>query len=79
MGCSGTFLAAPEQGQGLTPIVPHCSGSGPGPCPGTGHSQCDYTMRGTSKCHIKILDYLCCNYSKKLNFFSRPTSCRSKM
>ena len=26
----------------LTPIVPHCPGSGPSP--GTGHSQCDYTM-----------------------------------
>ena len=24
-----TFHTAPEQGQGLTPIVPHCSGSGP--------------------------------------------------
>ena len=39
----GTFHTAPGHGQGLTPIVPHCSTSGPGPCPGTGHSQCDYT------------------------------------
>ena len=39
-----TFYTAPEQGQGLTPIVPHCSGSGPSPCPGTRHSQCDYTV-----------------------------------
>ena len=38
-----TFHAAPEQGQGLTPIVPHCSGSGSSPCLGTEHSQCDYT------------------------------------
>ena len=47
MGCivlCGTFHTAPEQGQGLTPIVPHCSGSGPSPCPSTGHSQCDYTV-----------------------------------
>ena len=35
-----TFHIAPEQGQGPTPIVPHCSG----PCPGTGHNQCDYTV-----------------------------------
>ena len=45
MGCmvlSRTFHTAPEQGHGLTPIVLHFSG--PGPCPGTVHSQCDYTL-----------------------------------
>ena len=34
MGCMvlcRTFHIAPEQGQGPTPIVPHCSS--PGPCP----------------------------------------------
>ena len=30
-------------------IVPHCSGSGPGPCPGTGHNQCDYTITDTTE------------------------------
>ena len=41
-----TFHITPEQGRGsLTPIVPHCSGFGP--CPGTGHSQCDYSIRVT--------------------------------
>ena len=39
-----TFHIALEQGHGLTLIIPHCSGSGPGPCPGTGHSQCDNTI-----------------------------------
>ena len=39
-----TFDTALEQGQGPTPIVPHCSGSGPGACPGTGHSECDCTI-----------------------------------
>ena len=39
-----TFHTEPKQVQGLTPIVHHCSGSGPGPCPGTGHSECDYTI-----------------------------------
>ena len=34
-----TFHTAPEQGQGPTPIAPHCSGSDPSPCPGTGYSQ----------------------------------------
>ena len=29
-----TCHTAPDQGQGLTPIVPHCSGSGPCPSPG---------------------------------------------
>ena len=38
------FHTAPEQGQEPTPIVPYCSVSGPGLCPGTGHSQCDYTI-----------------------------------
>ena len=38
------FHTAPEQEQGPIPIVPHCSGSSPAPCPGTGHSQCDYTI-----------------------------------
>ena len=40
MGCMvvyGTFHSAPEQGQGPTPIVPHCSDPSPG------HSQCNYT------------------------------------
>ena len=37
-----TFDTTPEQGQGLTPIVPHCSGPGPSPC--TGRSQCYYTI-----------------------------------
>ena len=52
MGCMvlyRTFHTAPEQGQGLTPIVPYYSGSGPVSCPGTGHSQCDYTIRGGFK------------------------------
>ena len=40
-----TFHTAPEQGWGLTPVVPHCSGSSPGPCPGTGHNQCYTTNR----------------------------------
>ena len=31
-------------GQGQTPIHAYCSGSVPGPCPGTGHSQCDYAI-----------------------------------
>ena len=37
--------------QGATPIVPHCSGSGPAPahCPGTGHSKCDYKTAYFSK------------------------------
>ena len=39
-----TFHTTPEQGQGPTCIVPNCSGSCPSPCPGTGHSQCDYTI-----------------------------------
>ena len=39
-----TLQTAPEQGQGLTAIVPNCSGSGPSPCPGTRHSLCDYTI-----------------------------------
>ena len=39
-----TFHTAPIQGQGPTPIGPYCSGSGPSPCPGTGHSQYDYTI-----------------------------------
>ena len=61
MGCMVlciTFHIAPEQGQGLTLIVPHCSGSGAGPCscPGTGHSQCDYTIRGEIS-FIEILLY----------------------
>ena len=46
MGCMvlcRAFHTAPEQGQGLTPIAPHYSGSNLDPCPGTGHSQCDYT------------------------------------
>ena len=33
--------------KGLTPIVSHCSDSGPCLCPGTGHSQCDYTIKGS--------------------------------
>ena len=44
MALCRTFHTAPVYGQRLTPIVPHFSGSGPGPCPGTGHSQCDYTI-----------------------------------
>ena len=36
-----TFYTAPEQGQGPTPIVPYCSGSGPS----TRHSHCDYTIK----------------------------------
>ena len=44
----GTFHTAPEQAQGPTPIVPHCSGSGPGACPDTAHSQCDYTITATN-------------------------------
>ena len=43
MGCMvlcRTFHTAPEQGWELTPIVLHCSGSGPSP----GHGQCDYTI-----------------------------------
>ena len=43
MGCvvsCRTFHSALEEGQGLTPNVPHCSGSSPG----TGHSWCDYTI-----------------------------------
>ena len=47
-----TFHTATEQGQGPTPIVPHCSGSGPGPCPSTGHSQCDYTI--TESCVLQL-------------------------
>ena len=38
-----TFHTVPEQGQGMTPIV-LSSGSGPGLCFGTRHSQCDYPM-----------------------------------
>ena len=48
MGCMvlcRTFYTAPEQGPGPTPIVPHCSGYGPGPSLGIGHSQCDYIIR----------------------------------
>ena len=48
MGCMvlcRTFHTTPEQGQGPTPIVPHCSGSSPCSCPGTGHRRCDYTIR----------------------------------
>ena len=37
----GTFHTAPEQGKGPTLIPPYCSD----PCPGTGHSQCDDTIR----------------------------------
>ena len=37
-----TFHAIPEHGQGMTPIVPHCSVFGS--CPGTAHRQCDYTI-----------------------------------
>ena len=47
MGCMvlcRTIHPAPEQGQGPASVVPYCSGSGPGPCPSTGHSQCDYTI-----------------------------------
>ena len=49
MGCVWFYveLFILHRGQGLTPIVPHCSGSGPGPCPATGHSQCDYTIMFT--------------------------------
>ena len=38
-----------NKGQVLTPIVLHCSCSGPGPipCPGTGHSRCDYSTSRT--------------------------------
>ena len=49
MGCMvlcRAFHTAPKQGQGPTPIVRHCSSSDPGPCPGTGHSPCDYTITG---------------------------------
>ena len=41
-GLCRTFHTVPEQGQGPTPIVAHCSGTSP--CPGNGHSQCGYTM-----------------------------------
>ena len=47
MGCMvicRTFHTAPEQEQGVTPIVPHCSDSGSGLGLSTGHSQCDYTI-----------------------------------
>ena len=44
-----TCHTAPEQGQGPPPIVPNCSGSGPGPCAGTGHSQYDYTTRAADQ------------------------------
>ena len=43
-GVCRTFHTASEQGQGLTPIIPHSPGSDPGPCPGTSHSKCDYTI-----------------------------------
>ena len=52
MGCTvscRTFPTAPKQGQRPTPIVPQCSGSGLGLCPGTGQSQCDYTTKRTSE------------------------------
>ena len=66
-----TFHTGPKQGQGLTPIVPHYSGSGPSPCPSTGHSQCDYTINvkrygrtdeRVSKCifHLFLSFFLIC-------------------
>ena len=39
-----TFHTASEQRPGPTPIAPYCSGCGPGPCHGTGHSQCANTI-----------------------------------
>ena len=54
MGCMvlcRTFHAAPEQEQGPTSIVTHCPGSGP--CLGTGHSLCDYTMKQTCSSDAK--------------------------
>ena len=37
-----TFRTAPKQEQGLTPIVLHVLVTGH--CPGTGHSECEYTI-----------------------------------
>ena len=51
-----TFHTTPEQGQGPTPIVPHCCGSSPSLYPGTGHSQFDYTIR-LHRTHFKNGDF----------------------
>ena len=63
MGCivlCRTFHTAPVQGQGLAPIVPHCSDSGPGPCPSTGHNQCDYTRRLISHLVVCFCEHPAC-------------------
>ena len=44
MKLCGHFQITPESGQGIRPIVPHCSG--PSPCIylGPGSAQCEYTI-----------------------------------
>ena len=66
------FHTAPVQGQGLTPIVPYFSGSGP--CLYTGHSQCDYTIRVTIKFLNLILKIKCPGFkSRRFLFRSEKT------
>ena len=61
MGCMALcriFHTASEQEQGPIPIVPHCSGSSPAPCPGTGHSQCDYTIHPSTLLFALFLTFV---------------------
>ena len=53
---------------GLTFLVPHCSGSSPGPCPGTGHSQCVYTTKEV--CMLRLMTFAIPTCKGSFNFFS---------